>query len=521
MRGLSELHGNEFVGHVFVAADGPQPEADRCYLLDLWHRCCDQFAITEGIDELALNPSIDRARPCGCGDIVAARTNSGPGKHQAVLRLVHDVFCFGVLRAPAPDDGLDWCELDAQWSAVLGQPTAGVIGSVRILQARLVDPLASPTADPAQAAAVRGAWPCHDSARNWWAGGTVHRTALYGRFAVWEASDPPNLPRSWDGRGDRRLVVLAAADHEAELSAWTWSRGSYEMTPLTHYLLQAAKLRYEHRVWEAEHRSKQLRRDSDQTVGELLVVVREAAEAQREPHLAALVAASARLVRLQADELGLVHRATRLREMQRTVNIAATNLAAFAPLGRPSGPFAEDMVLASWLGSQLDHDATYLEAARDRAREVAALIDQLVQRGQRNRQERFDLGLTGALGAILMILAAIQAFQYVVPIPRSVQPSVITALGIIALLASLVVLRLAIPGRRWPLVLVQAGTGLLAGAAVWIGMASLAAAGRSTSPAVTLIVITAGAVSGIGIAVLATALHRRSNAARPGGGKRK
>ncbi len=65
--------------------------------------------------------------------------------------------------------------------------------------------------------------------------------------------------------------------------------------------------------------------------------------------------------------------------------------------------------LAGWRSESLDDDATYLEAAQERTRQVGVLTDQLVQRGQQRRQERFNLGLTGVIGAILRSLAAIQS----------------------------------------------------------------------------------------------------------------
>ncbi|WP_158854843.1 CATRA conflict system CASPASE/TPR repeat-associated protein [Saccharothrix deserti] len=189
---------------------------------------------------------------------------------------------------------------------------------------------------------------------------------------------------------------------------------------------------------------------------------------------AELVAAVRELTSLQARELGLIDRTTRLREMCRTVDIATANLVAFVgdELG---GLFADDRELAGWFVHRLDDDATYLEATLQRAAQVGALLDQFVQRSRQRRQESINLGLTGFVGAVLMSLAAIQSLQYTVPLPAAVKPAVVAALGGLALLVSLIVLRIVVPDRRWSRVLVHAGAGVVCGAFGWIaGAASLA-----------------------------------------------
>ena len=93
-------------------------------------------------------------------------------------------------------------------------------------------------------------------------------------------------------------------------------------------------------------------------------------------------------------------------------------------------------------------------------------------RAQR-RPERFNLALTGVIGAILMILAAVQSFGYVVPLPVLVQPGVVAALGAAALLASLLVLRAAVPDRRWSLAMVWLGCGLLGASVAWVATSAI------------------------------------------------
>lgn len=114
-----------------------------------------------------------------------------------------------------------------------------------------------------------------------------------------------------------------------------------------------------------------------------------------------------------------------------------------------------------------------MEAALRRSEQVGILADQLVQRSRQRRQETVNLGLTGAIGATLMSLAAVQSLQYTVPLPGPVKPAVVTALGALALLASLVVLRVVAPERRGTRVLVRLGTGVVGAALVWVAMATL------------------------------------------------
>jgi CASPASE and TPR Repeat-Associated C-terminal domain len=275
---------------------------------------------------------------------------------------------------------------------------------------------------------------------------------------AWEVSDP-------DDTGiERRLVVLGTRD--TGLSAWTWISAGRELPPLARYLLHAARVRYQMRIWQDGQGFRQLRKDADAAIQRLLATVSPART--REPRQAELLEASRELIFLQARELGLIDASTRLREMARTVEIAAANLAAYG------GLFTEDRELADWLRVQLDDDATYLEAALRRSEQIGALIDRLVQRGRQRRQDSVNLGLTGAIGAILMSLAAIQSLQYSVALPAAVKPAVITTLGLLALWVSLMVVRIVVPQQRWSSALVCLGFGLLMAAAAWIVVAAVA-----------------------------------------------
>ena len=492
-RRMTALQGRELVVHVFARASGRDAAAGHRYVLDLWHRCCERFALDKAFSTHPRNPPGDLAPTAAPGGVLAARDGAEAGVHQVVLRRLHDVLVLSVVRAPGDGDPRGWPELEREWKAVARPPTAGVIGVALILQARLADPAAGldpATLGPAVRAAtgVDGAWS---------ADGVLREAAPLGPFAVWEAdppddrADPPGDSVDRDTRAQRRIVVLAAADRDDQLSAWTWTRGTPELTPFAHYLLHAAKVRYELRVW-AVGAGRELRDPVDAAIAPLLTLTEKVAKSRREPDVRELTEASTKLVRLQAGELGLVDTASRLREMHRAVEIAVRNMAAHAGPEKPTGLFADDADLAGWATRQLDNDATYLEAALERARSVATLADQLVSRGLEDRRERFNLALTGVIGGILMVLAAMQSLKLEFALPKPLLGGVVAGLGALALLVPLLLLRLAVPDRRWSAALVCLVAGLLAGTLPWIAL--------TTVGHVTRTVMSAAAVAGWSVA---------------------
>ncbi|NEA64441.1 CATRA conflict system CASPASE/TPR repeat-associated protein [Streptomyces sp. SID12488] len=492
--------------HVFVVTGGEHRAAAFGFIRDLWAQCGERLGMTEPVTQVGVGLEPEGGWESGPGDpappawashtrgLLAVRSSPGPGLRQAALRREHDAICLSVMLAPNAAENLGWPELDAQWSGAVHaaqpvgaspepqQPVDGLLGEARLYLARLAEPESRPSIEPNDplAAAVRsripGA-PAHESA------GVVTPQG----FAVWEVSPAP------DARAERRLVVVAGHEKDPELTAWAWTNRNRELPRLAKYLLHAAKLRYQLRVWRAAEDIATLRAATDAAIAELL---KQTAAAPTAPgRQSELIKAAHALVDLQARERGLVDRSTHSREMARTVEIAAANLATLAGDPALGGPFADDKALADWLVQRLDDEATYVEAALRRSEQVGALADQLVQRSWQRRQETVNLGLTGAIGAILMSLAAVQSLQYTVPLPNPVKPAVITALGALALLASLVVLRVMAPERRWPLVQVRLGTGVVGATLAWVGMATLG--GRDIGAGWTCAGAAVGAVLGV------------------------
>ncbi len=344
------VQGHEFVAHVFVAAGGPQVAADYRYLAGLWRRCAAEFAIDQPVDpypsELpGTGPVVGEDE-----ELVAVRSRRAGGLHQLAVRRVHDVLCLSVVLAPDPAPG--WTELESRWESLLAPPTRGVLGSVRILQARLSEP-----------GAVPGVGAPPRDAVGEWGRGALRAEPPLGPFAVWEAAGGA------DARADRRVVVVAAADRDPQLSAWTWSRGDGALTPFARYLLHAAKVRFELRV-RAANQGTALQRSAEEAAAQLrsVVVAGRSTDPEDAVKLAALRAAEVRLTYLVTWTCGL----------RESVRIAAGNMAAHAHGDQAAGLFADDRGVAAWLDRQLGHDLTYAKGALERVRSVVAAAERLV-----------------------------------------------------------------------------------------------------------------------------------------------
>lgn len=276
------LEGHEFVAHVFVTATGPHARDAYSWIVGLWDALGPVFGIGH---PLGRRPDEPPAAIPSAEGVVAVRTGTGSGRQEAVLRRVHDVISLTVLRAPAP--GPRWDTLDAEWSALFTPPATGLIGSARILQARLDDPAQS--LDAATLGPVVQ-WENH-VAGEWWRRGVERPEPPLGPFAVWEASDAPGGQVARDGRADRRIIVVALHDRDAQLSAWTWTHGE-DLTPFARYLMHAAKMRYELRLWATDTSRPDLRVDTERAIAPLLTLAQDVADAGREPDADALLVAS-------------------------------------------------------------------------------------------------------------------------------------------------------------------------------------------------------------------------------------
>ncbi|WP_199747903.1 CATRA conflict system CASPASE/TPR repeat-associated protein, partial [Actinomadura sp. WAC 06369] len=319
----------ELVVHLFAPAEGPRaPHAHRA-LRDLWEGARHLFRMHDPIPGTGLPR--DLPDPASGGDGPLAAQENPDDDYQAVYRRHHDAFVLSAALAPrhgaaGPDGGGGWRDLDRWWSALAAGRTADLLGEARAYLAT-----GPGLAAPSDADAARLVPLLPDGPRRPRGPGAAVRE----RVGVWDVSAGD------DDRARRDLLIVADAADEAELSALAWSAGHPAVPPLGRYLLHAAKLRYELRVWN---------RDGD--VRGLLAAVADG------------TAPAARARAAVAE----------LRALRRTVEIADANMgrALDDPGAFAAGPFADDRDLARWLLEALDDASGYLEAAADRAAALPA-----------------------------------------------------------------------------------------------------------------------------------------------------
>ncbi|MFG1614690.1 CATRA conflict system CASPASE/TPR repeat-associated protein [Nonomuraea wenchangensis] len=377
----------QLVVHLYAPADGPGAAAAYRDLRQVWLGC-RLLGMRDPVPGLGLPhmlPETLTDLPAGPSAGLPAGTSAGPpagvlvgaeaplaaaeargADRQVILRRHHDVLNLSVaLAGPSSAvDGPGWAELEDDWNALVSPCSRHLIGETRLYLARLEQAppgegppdLAAPDlAAPDLAApdlALAGLLPAAAQAGDWWNHGVVVPRDL----AFWETTTTP------DDRALRRFVLAFTADREDEASAWAWSRGDPAMPPLGRYLLHAAKLRYELRVWERDGRTRELR-------GTLRDLSAEPHE--RRP------ATSPGADLLNAHRLDAELMTVDLLELRRAVEIAADNMGRVPfPCGPPppgdAGPFADDRDLAAWFLDRLDDEIAYLGLAARRAEHAAA-----------------------------------------------------------------------------------------------------------------------------------------------------
>lgn len=481
---LSEF---ELAVHIIALASEPGRARAYEYLRTVWSRCRVQLGMTEPIPDTAVPPE----PPADCrsaSGILAAAQRPGPDVFQTILRCEDGVFTLSAILSPSVSAAAGWAEIEALWDPVGGGCPEEVIGEYRLLLAKAMHP------------AVKAASDYLQPAEPLWDHGTRSRDGI----VIAEVS-----PRD-DSRVKRRLILLAKPGHDTELSAWAWSRGDLTVTPFTRYLIHTAKLRYQFRVWADGKQLRQLRHDVDTAVNALITLLPADTTETGDPGGEEIVAAAGRITALLAKEAGVVVTATRLREMARTVEITHSNMTAAIGRQIQAGGavtlFSDDRELAAWLEQRLADDITYLDAARDRARDVTSFADQVMQRlaaerenDARKRQQKLTVLQTAITGSILMALTAIQALGYHPAVPPRGAPALIAFLGSLTLALSTRVFGVLLIGRSRTLF----GLDLLAwgatiATAVWLvislsGPVTLAGLGPTATTAA--IAVTAFAVT--------------------------
>lgn len=360
----------QVVIHLYAVTDGPDAPAAYRAVRDLWLGCRHVFGMRDPIRGTGLPQHLPNDRAGLPAESVTGPQAALAGQElpsadcQAVLRRHYDLLNLSVVLAPpqtaaAREPGRSWWrELDQQWSALVARYEAHILGEARLYLAK-VSGASRGDGRALAPASVRqwlsGLLPAGADPGQWW----DRDVTFAGRVTLWEASQQA------DDRALRRFVLAFAEEYDALASGWIWSRGDAAIPPLARYLLHAAKLRYQLKVWQRDDRTRELRATIDSIVAELRrlrgagppdVVAREA-ELLRSPRLDALL--------MTAD----------LRELRRAVEVAADNMerAIAAPeLLAEGGPFAQDAALARWFIDRLDDQVGGLEVSADRASRLTA-----------------------------------------------------------------------------------------------------------------------------------------------------
>jgi predicted nucleotide-binding protein len=357
----------QFVAHVFVPADGPDVDDAYGALADIWQGCELLFGMTDPVPGTGLPralPTTRGALPVGGERALAVQQHPGTDC-QAVLRLHHDVFNLsigltaggttGTVLGTAAADPRWWQSVDYQWNLLASRHARFMLGEARLYLA--------PVADGTAFAELSSMLPAGSTGPR----GPSAVAVTADGLALREASVEP------DDRALRRLVLQMAPDADPVASAWVWSRGDATIPPLARYLLHAAKIRFEMRVWQRDSQARQLQATLDNLSAELR-------------QLDADHPARALLWQRRRDAL-LLH--TELRTLRRTVEVAADNLGRSFDLSgllAPGTLFADDAELARFLLERLDDEIAYLGLAAERAGQLPEPHKSEQHRPERQRQ---------------------------------------------------------------------------------------------------------------------------------------
>jgi predicted nucleotide-binding protein len=338
----------QLVAHLFAPVDGPDADAAYRAVAEIWRECGLQFQLTDPIPGIGLPylPAGTRADLPADGEIALAACERPGANCQAVLRLHHDVLNLSIALAPPEMTAAQswWQAVGNQWETLTARHRPHLLGEARLYLARVDADKEVRAANPGLYAGLGGLLPDADGDRNRSAGVDVP-----GGLVLWETATEP------DDRVLRRFVLAIAPDADPAASAWVWSRGDVAIPPLARYLLHAAKLRYEMRVWRSDSQARELRATLDSLSSELR-------------RLGASDPARERLLRLRSLDVKLLD--ADLRDLRHAVEIAAGNLSrAFDLSGLlvPGGAFADDAALAQSLLEALDDEVAYLGRAAERA----------------------------------------------------------------------------------------------------------------------------------------------------------
>lgn len=385
------LRRQEIVVHLFLPADGRLGPAGYERVREIWAACRQRLLTDQPIPALGVADTLpadpDALPRTG---LLAAQERVGPGVFQALLRRLDGLYWLAFALAPAADAELGWVDLDRMWSTVDDRQSRLVVGSARMYLALLDGGPRNAIETSAELGrACQAALPATVRAP-----GRDDRTiATTSGIVVWEP-----VPRP-DERRHRQVVVVAPSGLEADLSAWAWSDGDSEPPSLGCYLAYAASVRYQLRVWQDGQWYRDARTAVSDLCDELAGLVASETGSDPDPEATGPDPTVERRERLRQGTLRLIMISTLLSEMQRSVEIARSNMAAVLAVqigsGNPPEWWVDDRRLADWFVQQLDDDRTFLAATRQRAAAVGDAVDDWLRRRAARQPAPPDLPLSG------------------------------------------------------------------------------------------------------------------------------
>lgn len=506
------------VVHVLWAAgDVSNPDSAAGALGDLWAAIQSKLGFAEPI--AGLDYDLRLVDPPGSGPplvpmaavLGACQRVRAGGLEQAVAFSYYDVLGVSVLLAP-PNISR-WTELADRWTDAMRSVAldaamsvaevylelhVGGVGDRTALAERLRQHVPSPN---------HGLWTSCWAASN--------RRPITVWELPWQPASPPasrSSQRATVIPTHRRLLAMSPEQAERDLDAWAWTTGTAALPPLTSYLLHTAKVRAAYsklavglpRLEElaAEVKAATARLHSgaiqlnDRGFGQ--------ASRRRRATLDDLRAAAADLGRLSTMTGGLLHWEGELTDLGEGVRSARANAAAATAdlQPQPGGLTLVDASLADVVSHRVESEARDLRALASRAVETQHQADAAIATYLRDRHAEIALAQTALVGGLLMILAAIQAFGFRLPLPEPVQAPTIAVLGSIALALPIVLPRWQLldlgragpPGR-----LPDIATGLVGAALGWLSASIVASAssGAATPALWSLTAAALGAVTGL------------------------
>ncbi|MDR7275405.1 CATRA conflict system CASPASE/TPR repeat-associated protein [Catenuloplanes atrovinosus] len=418
---------------------------------------------------------------------------SPPGRFEVQVRPGNPTAVL-VRLLPRPEE-IGWPSLVEAWDRALGAPSGerAPTGRARVYVAEYV-----PTAHAHPAAwraAAEKALPA--SIR----GTATEIVELATGVLFWEVTPESGRPEH------RHLVLLVSVDQRETVDRWLWPHdGTLPM--LAGVLWAVAQIRAQDRRWNALRPGVTRRAVRDAATDVLIALEPPAPDSA--------VDEVAENLQRRGVRLALVHAETR--DIAATVTSARTDAEAILR-GWPHeclerGPFTADLRAARRLERETADELPRARAALDMIEPLDRLTAGRVERRLHeltDRTEQLVLLQTTVLGALVVVLTAIQSLGYTWPLSPSLRLPVIVTLGWAAVLLPAYVGRLptaSAPRRRIPGWLSVPIAGLAA-SLVWLALTAgwQIAASTPAPPRWTLPLTGAAAAAG-----LATALRWRGRA---------